>query len=98
MEKILKKESEVIESTEGQSTITPQKDFYTLEYIEAVWGLDVRHLRKMIKDGSLRAKFVARRYFVLHSDLLTYISNGDDKKKHSNYVPKPSGRKPKTTE
>jgi hypothetical protein len=83
MEKVLKNDSGVIESTEVQSTITPQKDFYTLEYIESVWGLDVRHLRKMIKDGSLRAKFVARRYFVLHSDLLDYISNGDEKKKHT---------------
>ena len=83
MDKELKNDSEVVESTEGQTIITPQKDFYTLEHIEAVWGLDVRHLRKMIKDGSLRAKFVARRYFVLHSDLLDYISSGDDKKKHS---------------
>lgn len=83
MDKELKNDSEAIESTEGQSTITPQRDFYTLEHIEAVWGLDVRYLRKMIKDGSLQAKFVARRYFVLHSDLLDYISTGEDKKKHT---------------
>jgi hypothetical protein len=83
MDKELKNDGEVVESTEGHSIITPQKDFYTLEHIEAVWGIDVRHLRTQIKNGALRAKFVARRYFVLHSDLLDYITNGDDKKKHT---------------
>lgn len=57
------------------SNLYPQKDFYTLEYIEKTWDLKVRFLREKIKDGSLIGKKVGVSYYVLHSDLLIFIEN-----------------------
>lgn len=65
---------EVKESKPKPLNFFQQKDFYTLEYIEETWDLNVRFLRERIKDGSLVGKKVGVAYYVLHSDLLDYIT------------------------
>ena len=71
----MKKENE----HDGEA-ITPQIDFYTLEHIEKVWNIGIRFLREKIKDGSLPAKTVGKKYFVLHSDLIDFIKSRNDAK------------------
>lgn len=60
--------------------ITPQIDFYTLEHIEKVWNIGIRYLREKVKDGSLPAKVVGKKYMVLHSDLLEFVKTRNDAK------------------
>jgi hypothetical protein len=67
-------------SNDKEKIITPQTDFYTLEHIENVWDIGIRFLREKIKDGTLPAKTVGKKYMVLHSDLLEFVKSRNDAK------------------
>lgn len=65
-----------MEKTKDLDEKTPtlqQVDFYTLEYIEAVWNISIRYLREAIKKGELTAYKVGKPYFVTHADLKEYV-------------------------
>lgn len=58
-----------------------QTDFYTLDYIEKVWGISLRFLRDNINNGSLKAKSIGRRYFIMRTDLIAFMEKRDAKDK-----------------
>jgi hypothetical protein len=68
------KEKEVKEVVNEEVQGFPQTDFYTLEYIEKTWNISIRYLREQIKNGSLKAYKVGKSYFVIHSDLIEYVT------------------------
>ena len=70
------KSTDISENLELQQT-----DFYTLEYIEKVWGISLRFLRDNIKSGSLKAKSIGRRYFIMKTDLISFMEKRDAKDK-----------------
>ena len=52
--------------------------FYSVEKVAEETGFTDNYIRKRIGDGALKAYKTGRRWFVLHSDLITFIKSGND--------------------
>ena len=53
-----------------------KKDFYTIDEACELLKVSKRSLEDEIRSGSLKASKRFSRWYILHSDLLTYIKGG----------------------
>jgi hypothetical protein len=53
--------------------IFQQRDFYTLEYIESVWGISKPFLLEQIKADKLMARNVNGVPMVMHANLVGFV-------------------------
>lgn len=85
--------------------IAENNDFYTLEALAEKLKVSTEWIGEQVEKGNLIKCKLGKRAYFLHTDVIAFIESGrvenieDAKpKRTSNYVPKPSGRKPKPTE
>ena len=56
-------------------------DFYTLEQAAEKLGVNIRYASEQVQAGNLKATKIGKRIYVLHSDLIDFIKNGNDAKR-----------------
>lgn len=52
-------------------------EFYTIELASEKLGMSERALREKISSGEIKGYKKGKRYYLLHSDILKYITNDD---------------------